>query len=314
MSARAMPPTTPVSDAPARAILGTTSMEGTPARAMPSSTTENPTLARAFPYHTLAQIGRTLDELERARKKTEQRINAARLAGDAPWHYEEEILDNLRRAEHLAELDLCRLTRTHPLWESFGKPTKGIGLNLFGRMLAEIGDPLTGSRGHWRVDTVVDAEGQERKHRKWIVDETYRRTVSQLWRYCGFDPNRMRPPAGASQAEVLACGKPSARTAAIKIAMQFKRTVGGNTLPNGVVAPRSEYRDLFDARKQLDLAKLPEDEKGRNGHADNRALRFVAKRFLLELWRAARDLEDARAGQLRPEPQATYARAGQEAA
>lgn len=293
----------------ARAIQFTTSRLEPPARATTETTPTFLSPARAFPYHTLAQLGRTLDELERARKKTEQRIGAAHRAGSAPWHYEEEILAALLRAEHFAELDLCRLTRTHPLWESFAKPIPGLGENLFGRLLAEVGDPITGSRGHWRKDTIVDSNGVERHNRVWVIDETYPRNVNKLWAYCGFDPNRMRPRKGASQEEVLACGKTSARTAAVKIAMQFKRTVGGNLLPNGAVSPRCPYRDLFDERKEYELSKLPEDERGRNGHADNRALRFVAKRFLRELWRAACDLEAARAGHHATDTQADLARA-----
>lgn len=281
------------------------------ARATVVTTSTGRTSARAFPYATLTKLARTFAELERAHRKVEQRINAAHLAGEAPWHYEEEILASLQDAKHRAELDLCRLTRSHPLWRTFGRDVVGLGEKLFGRLLAEIGDPCVGSRGHWRKDTVVDGDGNEREHRVWVIDETFPRNVNKLYAYCGFDPNRMRPKAGASQAELLACGNIHARTAAIKIAMQFKRTVGGNKLPNGAVAPRSPYRDLFDERKEFDLAKLPEDEKGRRGHADNMALRFVAKRFLRDLWRAARDLEDARAGHKRNDIHERHARAGQ---
>lgn len=293
--ARAVDPSITSQRSPARAKAAPTPQRDTPARANHRPTSNGRTLARAFPYQTLRDLGGTLADLEQVRVRIENRCRAARDRGSLPASHEEMMLAGIRDAEHAAELDLRRITRRHPLWASFARDIPGVGENLFGRLLAEIGDPLTGSRGHWRKDTLRRTDGSEVARRVWVIDETYERTVSQLWAYCGFDPNRRRIPKSASQAEMMACGNPQARVAAIKIAMQLKRTVGGNTLPHGAVSPRSPYRDIFDVYKETQLARGLT-----KGHADNRARRYVAKRFLRDLWIASRHrpfvLQDQAAG------------------
>lgn len=44
------------------------------------------------------------------------------------------------------------------------------------------------------------------------------------------------------------------------------------------------YRKLYDERKELELARLPADTKGRQGWAHARASRYMQKRFLVHLW------------------------------
>jgi len=44
------------------------------------------------------------------------------------------------------------------------------------------------------------------------------------------------------------------------------------------------YRRLYDARKALELERLPADAKGRQGWAHARASRYMQKRFLVHLW------------------------------
>lgn len=48
------------------------------------------------------------------------------------------------------------------------------------------------------------------------------------------------------------------------------------------------YRRLYDERKAIELARLPEDAKCRKAWAHNRASRYMQKRFLVDLWRAWR--------------------------
>lgn len=50
------------------------------------------------------------------------------------------------------------------------------------------------------------------------------------------------------------------------------------------------YRKLYDERKVLELARLPEDAKGRQGWAHARASRYMQKRFLVHLWEKWRHL------------------------
>lgn len=66
--------------------------------------------------------------------------------------------------------------------------------------------------------------------------------------------------------------------------------IGGNFLKSG-----GEYKGLYDDRKAYELTKPAclacPGEHCRPGHAHNRALRYIEKRLLLNLWRVWRGLE-----------------------
>ncbi len=47
---------------------------------------------------------------------------------------------------------------------------------------------------------------------------------------------------------------------------------------------KGEYRRIYEERKAYEIARLPEDVKGRKGWAENRAIRYMTKRFILHLW------------------------------
>ncbi len=47
---------------------------------------------------------------------------------------------------------------------------------------------------------------------------------------------------------------------------------------------KCRYREVYDERKAYELARLEEDKKGRQGHAHNRAARYMTKRVLRDLW------------------------------
>lgn len=112
-----------------------------------------------------------LDDLERTRIATENRLRSLThepvegerggwfgkgLSPDmAEVRQVERVLEGLRQLEHAAELDLKRAMRKHPLG-AWVKRTVGVGEKQAARLLAAIGDP-----------------GE-------------RRTVSQLWAYCGY--------------------------------------------------------------------------------------------------------------------------------
>jgi hypothetical protein len=100
-----------------------------------------------------------LDDLERVRIATDNRSRALRQIKGLDGTPEEARLaglsDALAALEHGAELELKRALRTHPLGP-WMKRTVGVGEKQGARLLAAIGDPSS------------------------------RRTVSQLWAYCGY--------------------------------------------------------------------------------------------------------------------------------
>lgn len=220
-----------------------------------------------FPYHELRDLARTLDDLESTRIKIENRILSSVQHERLPAHHEAEMLEAIRRAEHCAVLDLQRLIRTHPLWNGFAKGVKGCGEKLFARLLAEIGDPATGSRGHWVKETLVREDETTFERRTWVVDEEFPRTVSQLWRYCGLDPTA-KIKKGATAEEVLRSGKPGARKSLYLISTSMLKS--GN-------------RDVYDTRRQMTADR----EGWTKGRSHNDALRLTAKEFVKDLWRAA---------------------------
>lgn len=68
--------------------------------------------------------------------------------------------------------------------------------------------------------------------------------------------------------------------------------LGDSLIKQNMKGPKSKepgpYRALYLERKAFELDRLPSDGKTPTGHAHNRALRYMEKRFLLDLWRAWR--------------------------
>jgi hypothetical protein len=118
----------------------------------------------------LAILAASLDDLERTRIATENRIRALRdeqgLAGSPFEAKLAALLDGLKTLEHQATLDLRRALRLHPL-ATFVKKTRGLGEKQAARLLAAIGDPAT------------------------------RENPAKLWQYAGHgDPARSRKRRG----------------------------------------------------------------------------------------------------------------------
>jgi hypothetical protein len=101
-----------------------------------------------------------------------------------------------------------------------------------------------------------------------IGDPAERPNPAKLWAYCGYgDPARITIPKGAVQAELLARGNPEAKKRVWLIVRSF------------VMKENSPYRSVYEQAK--------ERYEGRDwtpGHKDAAARRFVAKRFLKDLW------------------------------
>lgn len=184
----------------------------------------------------IRHVGRTLDDLEGLRIRHENRRGAFERDYQIPLP-PDAVSASLARAEKEALDELLRLWRQHPLAE-WAERVRGVGEKTLARLIAEIGDPAD------------------------------RKTVSQLWAYCGYDPTR-RHRKGMTQDEALACGNPNAKKRCYLIATRM--LMAGN-------------RDLYDKRRAQTASR--EDWTDGRRHAD--ALRIVAKQFLKELWIASR--------------------------
>lgn len=197
----------------------------------------------------IRHMGRTLDDLEKLRI---QHINR-RGAFERDYQLQlppDDVMESLLNAEGEALRELLRLWRQHPL-APWAKQIRGIGEKSIARLIAEIGDPAD------------------------------RATVSQLWAYCGYDPNR-RHRRGMSQEEALGCGNPRAKKQCWLIATALLKS-GVRSTEDGDRYPISPGGERYLSVKTAEL------EKGcTNGHAHNRALRILAKDFLRDLWIASR--------------------------
>lgn len=65
----------------------------------------------------------------------------------------------------------------------------------------------------------------------------------------------------------------------------FRRTVMHQIGEAVMKLNRGSFKEMYDARKSIELTKLPEDARGRKGWAHKRALRYMEKRILRDLWR-----------------------------
>ena len=108
-------------------------------------------------YGILAVYADILDDLESSRIANENRVRSLVQMGAASKETDRlaVVVEQLAAIEHGAQLELCRALRKHPLGP-WVKRTTGIGEKTGARLLAAIGDPAE------------------------------RRTVSQLWAYCGY--------------------------------------------------------------------------------------------------------------------------------
>jgi hypothetical protein len=234
----------------------------------------------AFEDSVLLVCAAALDDIEKVRIATQNRVRD--LTRDEPDKDGEQrglglnadvpevarmqaIADGLAALEHDAELTLKRALRGHPL-HTWIAGQRGIGEKQAARLLAAVGDPY-----------VDDRTGQPR-------------TVSALWKYCGYD---VRDGAAPRRRK----GQKSNWNAEARMRTRL--------VAESIVKAGGPWREIYDkARVLYDGAvhdrpcvqcgpsgkPAPEGSPLSAGHQHARALRKVAKEVLRGMWRASRDL------------------------
>jgi hypothetical protein len=128
--------------------------------------------AESVEWARLFILADTLDDLERLRIATENRVRAAEqtkgLAGTPALESLTALVDATKALEHQATLDVQRTMRAHPLG-GFATRTVGVGHKQLARLLATVGDPA------WNAAEVRP-----------------RRGPAELWAYCGYVPGQRR--------------------------------------------------------------------------------------------------------------------------
>ncbi len=265
-------------------------------------------------YKGLKLHARNHDELMRTRIRMENRIHA-RLLNRSPESLMKQFqVDTLpdrgtpafRKIAHEAVPSLAGMVAVENAnldsltkhLESIAGPrlrvfldTPGIGLKLMARLLGEIGHPVIAFPAHW--EETENPTGDEPK-RTIVEDEPFERTPGQLWQYTGHGKAERRRK-GMDQAELFRLGNPQAKMLTYLTAVGCMKMLGGED-KNGVMRPRSPYRNVYEEAKARYEITRPDPEKGEKesaerwtkGHRHNAALRIVGKEILRDLWVACK--------------------------
>jgi len=174
--------------------------------------------------------------------------------------------------EHTAIKALEARLRTHPLWETWGRHTMGVGPKQFGRLLGALGDPY------------------------WNERDDCPRTVSALMKYCGFDVADGVAPR--KQKGQKAGWSSAARMRMWNISQSVIKTGKKSPHYELYVATKAHYEDALHSRPCPRCTKqgkppAPVGSPLTKAHIAARGERAISKAMLKELWRASRDLHEA---------------------
>lgn len=228
-------------------------------------------------YALLTIYADLLEDLERSRIATENRIRALRTIKGLTDSPEEErlaaIADVLGQAEKKATKELKKAVKAHPLGQWIADQ-HGVGEKQAGRLLGGLGDPYL----------------------RWVEPpdkESYQvpRRVSDLWSLCGY---------GDAARQVRRKGEKANWSATLKMRTHLIAV-------SCMKSNQGHYREIYDkTRKKYEDAVHKEEcrrcgPRGKpakvgsplsDGHKHARALRQVCKEFLRDLWSEGRRVHD----------------------
>jgi hypothetical protein len=225
-------------------------------------------------FTELRIFGRSYWDAQKHRIKLSNR----EFSGNADSQVIAEVMASVKHTEDLlGKAMVANLKEVAPEIYQWTRDTIGLGPVLMARLLGEVGHPCWAFPSHWEIG----ADGK-RIGEVPVSDPPYRRSVSQLWSYCGHgDPTRKPRIKGITEVELAACGNPKAKMLAHLLAESCMKLPGGQD-KRGYTLPRSPYRDTYDASR-LRYA----DRDWTDGHKHNAALRATGKEILLDLWKLA---------------------------
>lgn len=230
-------------------------------------------------------------------------------SGTIPADITAEVLADLNHTEKVLRRTLRKsFRRAAPEVAAWVKETPGLGEESMARLLGCIGHPVIARPHRWMEEapeghTCGNTCGD---NRHLVALESFERSVSQLWSYCGHGDPARRKRKGMTAEEATATGSPQAKMLVHLIAECAMKCQG--TPPNGHSEPetltgangtgdatrdaqptgrsrrRSPYRDTYDQRKAI----TAERDDWTQGHKHNDALRITGKTILRDLWLVAR--------------------------
>jgi hypothetical protein len=232
---------------------------------------------------TLDMAAAIVDDLERTRMANANRLEVmTRTKPDEDgvmrgWGLDEShpdvarlaaLVAGLKRLEDDAVLNLQRVMRKHPLNE-WRKRNKGAGEKQTARLLAAIGDPY------------------------WNTADDCPRTVSGLWRYCGYDPvDASNPGQGAPDTPSRDARVARRRQKGQPCNWSAKAKSRAYLMAESCLKQKKAQGPLqlaYEERRAHTAVTHPEWTAG---HSHNDALRVTAKEILKQLWREAKAINE----------------------
>jgi hypothetical protein len=249
----------------------------------------------------LRLLAKMFSDVQEFRKATENKVRSATVdpafIGTAIAHY--------KAVEHELSLQLRRALRrtAAPGILAWQKKQQGVGEHLLARLLGDIGTPRLAEPKHW--------EGTGKGDRVLVSTGPRRRTISQLWSYCGHGDPARKLRKDMSAEEVLAVGNRRTKAivwnlagACVKAGVRKLADVDdsdGYDLKHREAV--THYGQVYLDRRFATLTRIHAEPCVRCGpkgkpaaagtpwstahrHAD--AMRIVGKEILRDLWKAAR--------------------------
>lgn len=263
MPAQTRTPSISAAPPSARASMGSHSTNPTPAQTRRSPDSDQRFVCAGFDSRAIIATVAVWEDIMETKRSIDLRCQAIIRAGVEPPKQFQLIYLHLKDAERECKTLIRREWRKHPLapWCS---EVLGLGEHSAAVMIAYLdGDVIQATPRRWEGNALVEGE-------------PFERTISQLRSYCGYGNAERKRRVGMSQEDTLALGKPLLKARLRLIAEGFIKA--GNPV----------YRAVYDARRAD-----TESRDWTKGHAHADALRIVVKRFLKDLWLAARATAEA---------------------
>jgi hypothetical protein len=226
-------------------------------------------------------------------------------------------LQALKALRHQIGLDLVRCYRktVPPSVIAWQRAEKGVGEHLMARLLGHLGPVDVATPKAWADNQAFDpskpSSRTDNPKRVLIDQEPYRRSVSQLWAYCGVgDPTRKKR-TGMSQEDAFKLGNPRLRTilwlivdhVCMEPGRDIKELMASEDFGLGWVSDaKRRYRRIYEERRAETVKRehagpcvrcgpsgkpAPDGSPWSKGHQHADALRIVGKEILRDLWLAA---------------------------
>lgn len=226
-------------------------------------------VARAY-YNAEQNVTRHSNRIERMKELRLVLPELNDMLGSAKLAYDESRRPLLAVYRRIAPAAIQR----------YQKDTIGLGEAGIAQLVGTVGDFISYTEAWWEESgTTEDEDGVKVPKRVLRTGAKVSCGVRDIYAYCGMGDPALRRRRGTTQEENLRAGSPFAKRTAWLVAKTALRQNGGED-KNGKARPITPYYGAYRVAKDAKLA-----EGWTKGHAENHAVRVVAKCILKDIWR-----------------------------